>query len=281
MMSETTAALRIDVDSTRDIALLPQLLDLLLRLDIKATFFITTGPDRLALNLFKYVADPRNSLRFIKSKPLRYGSHSLNGLLRKMPVEAMCPEVLLRAQKEGHEIGLHGYDHYAWIRNLRNMDEIQIKELISRGLAALQVAAEADIRAFASPGFTVTNAMIRAIDALGLDYSSDFKIDTPMAPFYPQAEPKNDSVLQMPVSMDSIGELFMAGYSEVQIKAKMRKNRDVWHEKMVPFVIYAHPAHEVGCYIDLFSSVLRDLLEDSRFIFLTLAQIAQQWKVDV
>jgi undecaprenyl phosphate-alpha-L-ara4FN deformylase len=265
-MPKTPAAIRIDVDSTRDIALLPELLDLLLLLDVKATFFVTTGPDRLALNLFKYIADPRSSLRFIKSKPLRYGSHSINGLLRKTPVEAMCPEVLLRAKKEGHEIGLHGYDHYAWIRNLRNMDEIQIKELISRGLAALQVAAEADIRGFASPGFTVTNAMIRAIDALGFD---------------PQAETKDDSVLQVPVSMDSIGELFIAGYSEDQIKAKMRKNRDVWHEKMVPFVIYAHPAHEVGCYMPLFSSVLRDLREDSRFIFLTLAQIAQQWKVRV
>jgi undecaprenyl phosphate-alpha-L-ara4FN deformylase len=280
-MPETSAAIRIDVDSTRDIALLPELLDLLLLLDIKATFFVTTGPDRLALNLFKYITDPRSSLRFIKSKPLRYGSHSLNGLLRKTPVEAMCPEVLLRAKKEGHEIGLHGYDHYAWIHNLRNMDEIQIKELISRGLAALQVAAEADIRGFASPGFTVTNAMIRAIDALGFDYSSDFKINTPTAPFYPQAEPKSDSVLQVPVSMDSVGELFMAGYSEDQIKAKIRKNRDVWHEKRVPFVIYAHPAHEVGCYMQLFSSVLRDLHYDSRFTFLTLAQIAQQWKVRV
>src|SRR5660398_151077 len=130
-MPETSAAIRIDVDSTRDIALLPELLDLLLLLDIKATFFVTTGPDRLALNLFKYITDPRSSLRFIKSKPLRYGSHSLNGLLRKTPVEAMCPEVLLRAKKEGHEIGLHGYDHYAWIRNLRNMDEIQINEPVS------------------------------------------------------------------------------------------------------------------------------------------------------
>src|SRR5665811_1462628 len=90
-MPETPAAIRIDVDSTRDIALLPELLDLLLLLDVKATFFVTTGPDRLALNLFKYIADPRSSLRFIKSKPLRYGSHSLNGLLRKTPVEAMCP----------------------------------------------------------------------------------------------------------------------------------------------------------------------------------------------
>src|SRR5659263_500340 len=224
-MPETPAAIRIDVDSTRDIALLPELLDLLLLLDVKATFFVTTGPDRLALNLFKYIADPRSSLRFIKSKPLRYGSHSLNGLLRKTPVEAMCPQVLLRAKKEGHEIGLHGYDHYAWIRNLRNMDEVLIKELISRGLAALQDVAEADISGFASPGFTVTNAMIRAIDALGFGYSSDFKINTPTAPLSPRREPDSDCASRVPVSIGSVGGRVRAGYREDQIKAKSRKNR--------------------------------------------------------
>ena len=278
-MLETPAAIRIDVDSTRDIALLPELLDLLLLLDIKATLFITTGPDRLALNLFKYITDPRSSFRFIRSKPLRYGSHSLNGLLGKTPVEAACPEAVLRAKTEGHEIGLHGYDHYAWIRNLRNMDEIQITELISKGLEGLQAVAEADIKGFASPGFTVTSAFLRAINALGFDYSSDFKSNKPTPPFYPETEPKRDPVLQVPVSMDSIGELFIAGFSEDEIKATMRKNRDVWHTKKVPFVMYAHPAHEIGCYKELFSSVLRDLREDSRFTFLTLAQIAQQWKV--
>jgi len=278
-MLETPAAIRIDVDSTLDIALLPELLDLLELLEIKATFFIATGPDRLALNLFKYITDPRSVLRFIKSKPLRYGSHSLNGLLRKTPVEAACPEVLLRAKLEGHEIGLHGYDHYAWIRNLRNMDETQITELISRGLEALHAVAVADLRSFASPGFTVTSALLRAIDAFGFDYSSDFKSNTPIPPFYPETETKRCSVLQVPVSMDSIGELFTAGFSEDEIKAKMRKNRDVWYTKMIPFVMYAHPAHEVGCYKELFLSVLQDLCEDSRFTFVTLAQIAQQWKV--
>lgn len=280
-MLETPTAIRIDVDTARDIALLPELLDLLQLLDIKATFFITTGPDRLALNLFKYIADPRRSLRFIKSKPLRYGSHSFSGILRKTPVEAVCPEVLQRANNEGHELGLHGYDHYVWVNNLQQMNETKIKELISRGLKALQATAKADIRGFASPGFTVTSALLRAIDALGFDYSSDFKSNMPTPPFYPETETKRSPVLQVPVSMDSIGELFTMGFSEDEIKAKMRKNRDVWHTKRVPFVIYAHPAHEVGCYLELFSSVLQDLREDSRFIFSTLAQIAQQWKVRV
>lgn len=278
-MPETPAAIRIDVDSARDVALLPELLDVLKHLEIKATFFITTGPDRLALHVFKYIADPRSCLRLIKGKPLRYGSHSLNGILRKKTVEAVSPEAIQRAHNEGHELGLHGYDHYAWMNTLQNMDEITIRELISRGLETLQAAANAEIRSFASPGFTVTNTLLQAIDAIDFDYSSDFKGNGPTSPFYPKIGAKRSRVLQVPVSMDSIGELFSVGFSEDQIKAKIRESCDVWHAKRVPLVIYAHPAHEVGCYMGLFSSVLHDLCEDARFTFLTMAQIAQQWKV--
>ena len=71
-MCETPVAIRIDIDSARDIALAPELLDLFRLLDIKGTFFVTTGPDRLALNLFKHVANPQSYLKFIKSKPFEY-----------------------------------------------------------------------------------------------------------------------------------------------------------------------------------------------------------------
>jgi len=90
-MFETPVAIRMDVDSARDIALVPELLDLFRLFDIKGTFFVTTGPDRLAFNLFKHVANPRRYLKFIKSKPLRYGFQSLNGILRNVRVEAACP----------------------------------------------------------------------------------------------------------------------------------------------------------------------------------------------
>jgi len=280
-MLETPAAIRIDVDSARDVGLLPELLDLLQRLELKATFFITTGPDRLALNAFKYLTDPRSYQRLIKARPLRYGLHSLNDILRKKTVEAVCPEALQRVNNDGHELGLHGYDHYAWMNTLQNMDEIKIKELISRGIDTLEATAKAEIKSFASPGFTVTSALLQAIEAIGFDYSSDFKGNWPTSPFYPKIGAKRSRVLQMPVSMDSIGELFIKGLSENQIKAKIRESRDVWHAKRVPFVMYAHPAHEVGCYMGLFSSVLQDLCEDARFTFLTLAQIAQHWKVRI
>jgi undecaprenyl phosphate-alpha-L-ara4FN deformylase len=280
-MLETPAALRIDVDSRRDVALLPQLLDLLQHFEIKASFFVTTGPDRLALNMFKYLTNPRSWGRFIKARPLRYRLQTFNGILQTKHVEAVCPEALLRASEEGHELGLHGYDHYTWMNTLQKMSEIEIAERLREGLKALQASTQAEIKSFASPGFRVTDALLQAIDKIGFDYSSDFKINQPTIPFYPERGKIRSRVLQVPVSMDSIGELFIKGLSRDQIKAQIDTTKDVWCARNVPLVLYAHPVHEIGCYAKLFSSVLQDLADDARFTFLTLAQIAQEWKVRV
>jgi undecaprenyl phosphate-alpha-L-ara4FN deformylase len=277
-MFKTPAAIRIDVDSARDIKLLPELLDLLHALDVKATLFITTGPDRVALNVFKYVARPRNALRFVKSKPLRYGFESFNGILRQVSVEAARPEVLRRAINEGHELGLHGYDHFTWVTTLQQRDEAEVQALITKGLKALQAAAQAEIRGFASPGFIVTHGLMQAIDTLGFEYSSDIKTCQPVEPFYPQTEAAKSSVLQVPVSTDSIGELFALGFSEGEIRAQMIRHFDTWHEHGLPFVLYGHPVHDIGCYKTLFSSIVQDLREDRRYKCLTLAEVAEQWK---
>jgi len=81
--------------------------------------------------------------------------------------------------------------------------------------------------------------------------------------------------------MDSIGELSANGVPEDEIKVRVHESADRWHSKRLPFVLYGHPSSEVGCYAELFSSVLQDLSDDTRFTFLTLAQIARQWKVRV
>jgi hypothetical protein len=194
-------------------------------------------------------------------------------------VEAVCPAALLGITGEGHELGLHGYDHYTWMNELPHLDETTIKALISRGLEALTAASSTNVTGFASPGFTVTSALLRAIDSFAFNYSSDFKCSEPTSPFFPKTGEETRHVLQVPVSMDSIGELCAKGVQEDEIKVKVHASADHWHSKGLPFVLYAHPSSEVGCYMELFSSVLQDLNEDAHFAFLTLAQIARQWKV--
>ncbi len=277
-MPENQIAIRVDVDSVRDVAYLPQLLGLLERLNVRATFFITTGPDKVALNFFRYVTHPRLYLKFLRSRPLRFGLHSFEGLARTRNVEEACPSILKRVG-ERHEVGLHGYDHYVWMNRLHGVDDETIARWISAGSNALEAVTGVRVRSFASPGFTVTEGMLRAIDSFSFDYSSDFRSSAPVPPFYPEIDQMPSQVLQVPVSMSSLGELLGGGTRKEDILTKIRASVDAWHSMGLPFVLFIHPAYEVGCEAKLLSSVLEEWARDSRLAFLTLAQIAQQWKV--
>ncbi len=277
-MPENQIAVRIDVDSVQDVAYLPQLLDLLEGLNVHATFFIATGPDKVARNLVKYVAHPRLYLKLLRSRPLRYGLHSFEGLMRTRNVEEAAPSILKRVSQK-HEVGLHGYDHYEWVKTLRQMNETSIARCIRRGIEALEAATGVPVKSFASPGFAVTDGLLRAIDSFSFDYSSDFKCNSPIPPFYPEIDTSPTRVLQVPVSMDSIGELVTQGVKTEDILPRIEANIDAWHRAGLPFVLYIHPAYEVGRAARLFSSILEAWAHGSYFTFVTLAQIAQQWKV--
>ncbi len=277
-MPENQIAVRIDVDSVRDVAYLPQLLDLLERLSIRATFFVATGPDKVALNFLRYIARPRLYLTFLRSRPLRYGLQSFEGVVRKRNVEEAHPSIL-KIVSEKHEVGLHGYDHYVWMNTLHGVDEKTVARWISVGAEALEAVTGVRVRSFASPGFAVTDGMLRAIDSFCFDYSSDFKSSSPTPPFYPEIDEKTAQVLQVPVSMASIGELLGEGVKKENILPKIRASINAWHSVGLPFVLFIHPAFEVGREATLFSSLLEEWARDPSLTFLTLAQIAQQWKV--
>ncbi len=277
-MPENQIAVRIDVDSVRDVACLPQLLDILESFNIRATFFVTTGPDKVALNFMKYITHPRLYLRFLRSRPLRYGLHSFEGVIRTKNVEEASPPTL-KLVSERHEVGLHGYNHHKWMNTLRKMEDAAVTHYIRRGAEALEAITGDTVKSFASPGFAVTDGMLRVLDSFCFDYSSDFKSNDPTPPFYPKIGEEVSHVLQVPVSMDSIGELLTKGIKKADILKKIWANINAWHSEGLPFVLYIHPAYEVGREMGLFSAMLEEWVDSARFSFVTLAQIARQWKV--
>jgi undecaprenyl phosphate-alpha-L-ara4FN deformylase len=273
-MSKVPAAIRIDVDTVKDVLLLPKLLDLLKSFDIKATFFVSTGPDKTGLNVVKYLKQPQNYTKFLKSKPLRYGIHTANGLIRHVQVQNSHPHILQRVLKEGHELGLHGYDHYKWINGLENLKSKQIIALVRRGLYALTNVTKCDVVSFASPGFKVTPEFLRSIDSFNFCYSSDYKLSRPVAPFYPQLDYEPSRVLQIPVAGDSIGEMTANGYNEKEILSLLKFRMDVWYRNKVPFVIYVHPSYEVVYKFELLNNVVALINNDNRFKLSTLVHVS-------
>src|SRR5207253_4740446 len=111
-------ALKVDCDTyvgTRDGV--PQLLEILERRGIRATFFFTFGPDRSGLAARRFFTMPGFWKKMLCSKAVSlYGfPTALYGTLLPAPMIAeRCEKQIRSAAEAGHPTGVHAWDHVGW-----------------------------------------------------------------------------------------------------------------------------------------------------------------------
>ena len=110
-MVQATVALRVDVDTRRGLAEgVPRLLELFRRAGVRASFFVTLGPDRSGLAIRRALR-PSFLYKMWRTNPLKlYGLRTLlsGTLLPALPVGAGAPALLRQIADEGHEVAPHG-----------------------------------------------------------------------------------------------------------------------------------------------------------------------------
>ncbi len=230
--------LRVDVDSIRDVKALPATLDLLDKTGARATFFIATGLDETYRNYKNYL----NPWKLISSGALqRYGLDALNGLFWKRNVES--EKTLDQLLEGGHELGLHGYNHFQWIRSLENKTRDEISSIISEGHALFEERFGHPPTCFAAPGFKTTNEYLSALDEFGYRYSSDFMGMNKI--FYPCLNNGELKTPQVPVSLEpeSLSDCNAMALLEEQLKGGYA-------------VLYFHPSNAVVLRRNLLKSML-------------------------
>ena len=178
MSGTRTVALKVDVcthDGMRDGV--PRLLALLSQCRVKASFFLSFGPD----NSGKAV---RNLLRpgFLKkmvrsSAPSMYGLRTmLSGtLLPARPIASGHPELVRRIAGEGHEVAVHAWDHRRWQDHLEEMDEAEIEAQFEAAFAEFETILGHAPRAVGAAAWMVTPRSLRVQDDLDLDYAGDLR----------------------------------------------------------------------------------------------------------
>jgi len=224
--------LRIDIDSIGDLKATPHILEMLKEYDLKASFFVTMGPDKTGKNIKKILWSPMDLLR---AKPIRYGLMTLaRGFFMPENIHDQIKE--LRGILElGHEIGLHGYDHYLWMNTL--MDKKEINEDIKRGIFFFKHVFGQLPSSFAAPGFMTYTNYLEILDSFNFIYSSDFISDRP---FYPSIDAGMAKTLQIPVVMKSPGELTLEGMSDDTILHRFKEQI----RKKEFFTFYIHPSYD-------------------------------------
>ena len=207
MSPERALALRVDVCTRIGAAEgVPRLLDLFRRLGVRASFFVTLGPET-GSRVLRRLWRPTFLLKGLRTRALR--SYGVQTLLRGMllpPTEVGAgTRGLLRAiVDEGHEAGLHGWDHFGWMDTIRGMEKGAVVQALERAAGAHRGTFGTAPLASAAPGWRITEGALLAQEGFGFAYASDTRGSSP---FFPLVGGAPLATLQLPTTLPTLDEL--------------------------------------------------------------------------
>jgi undecaprenyl phosphate-alpha-L-ara4FN deformylase len=199
--------LRIDVDTFRGTKLgVPALNRLLMDKGIKASYFFSVGPDNMGRHLWRLLK-PAFLLKILRSNaPGLYGWDIIfKGTFWPGPmIGDKLAEIIKASADDGHEIGLHTWDHHGWQAHIDNMSEKDIYKSISKGVEKLTEITGTAPTCSAVPGWKCTDAVLREKAKFAFDYNSDCRGESI---FRPEVDSVELEQPQIPVTLPTYDEV--------------------------------------------------------------------------
>ena len=178
--------LRIDVDTHEGMRDgVPRLLDLLKEAGVHGTFYFAMGPDNSGRAILNVLARPGFLRKMLRSgAPKIYSLRTmLSGtLLPARKVALAFPGVARRTVEEGHEAGVHGWDHRAWQDRLPKYPSGRVILELERAADAFVEIFSAKPLTFASPAWLCSKESLFHQERMGLLYGSDCRGTDPFLP---------------------------------------------------------------------------------------------------
>ncbi len=273
MIPQKTIAIKIDVDTRRGMEVgVPALLKLLQELQIPATFFLSFGPDRSGTaiwNVFKQKGFLKKMLRTNALKMYGWRTVLSGTILPAKPIAADYPDLVKQIEKEGHEVGVHAWDHRLWQDKLDQLGEEKTREQMRNACEAFKKILGRPTRSIAAPAWRINHIALEMEDSLQLLYASDSRGSMP---FYPKLEGKTFRTPQFPTTIPCIEEIVADGESRNDTILKILL--DALREKELN-VFPAHAEVEGTLYQDLMKQFVREA-QSRGYEFLTLESLVKK-----
>lgn len=208
MTDSCALALKIDIDTLKGYREgLPRLLDILKRRGIRASIFFSMGPDNSGKALRRIFRRGFVSKMLRTRAPSTYGLKTLlYGTLLPAPMIAEAdPGLLRRAVDEGHDCGVHAWDHVLWQDKLPELSREAVRDQFARAMELFERMAGAAPSCCAAPGWQTTPDALAVQDELGFAYCSDVR---GTGPFLPRMGGTTFRVPQIPTTLPTLDELW-------------------------------------------------------------------------
>jgi undecaprenyl phosphate-alpha-L-ara4FN deformylase len=199
--------LRIDVDTFRGTQVgVPNLLKILAEHRFKGTFLFSVGPDNMGRHIWRMLR-----LEFLwkmwrtKATKLYGWDILLRGPLWRGPlIGRKLGHVLKATTGEGHELGLHAWDHYRWQTHIESMAGEAIYHELLQGCEAICDSSGTFPVCSAAPSWRITEEALLEKIKLPFRFNSDCR---GTSIFYPVVKGKVLSQPQIPTTLPTYDEV--------------------------------------------------------------------------
>lgn len=219
--------IRIDLESQRGIKKgLPKLLKLFREQKIKTSFYLTMGGES---NIFEFLKN-RGKLKTAGERKIRLWSLKDKIRMVLFPIDFVKKNKILlkRILQEGHELGIHGWKHKEWTRNLQN---VNIKKRLNQAILKYQKYFKRKPLSWTSPGFNINQKIISELEKNGIRYISDFN-----------KKEKFKDIVNIPITISSENKMpfieYWAGEGKSDEEIFKIFKKDIQKQRFVSFYIH-------------------------------------------
>jgi peptidoglycan/xylan/chitin deacetylase (PgdA/CDA1 family) len=205
--ASTRVTLKVDVDTKVGfIHGVRNLADLMAEKGVKASYFLSMGPDHSGRALKRLFRPGFLAKQMRSGAASAYGPVTmLYGLLLPGPIIAKAaPGLPNRLINEGHEVGVHAWDHVFWHDYLRRMDRSRLSRELGLAFGLFEEITGFWPSTFASPGWQITDQAFSALYDLGVRHVSTTR---GTRAFFPRLQNKTLPMLEIPTTLPTLDEV--------------------------------------------------------------------------
>lgn len=212
--------LKVDVDTLEGyLQGIPSLLRQMELAGVKATFFLSVGPDRSGVAVRRVFTQRGFVGKMLRTRDLNKLSPSnmLYGTFLRAPLIVEADPGIARAVHDaGHEVGVHAWDHIGWHDAVGKMSPPALRDQLSRAYDILSEIIGQPITSFAAPGWQCSPDSLRYHDERGLLYASDTRGGG--GPFRPRIGDLKFDTPQLPTNLPTLDEMWgLTAHSQTEV----------------------------------------------------------------